>query len=79
MTQRDRYSEPKSKLGLRISHFREQKDLSQRQLALQLELDRVTLNKIESGIGNPTLDTLMRIAAGLDVELEDLFTQPSDR
>lgn len=38
-----------------------------------LELDRVTLNKIESGTANPTFETLVRIANGLGAEVEELF------
>lgn len=73
MPDRDLYIAPKRKLGLRISQLRGQKGLSQRQFAMQLELDRATLNQIESGTGNPTFETLVRIAAGLDVQVEDLF------
>lgn len=73
MDQRDLYTSSKQRLGLRISRLREAKDLSQRQLALVLELDRVTLNKIESGTANPTFETLVRIANGLGVEVEELF------
>lgn len=73
MDQRDLYNSSKQRLGLRISRLREAKDLSQRQLALVLELDRVTLNKIESGTANPTFETLVRIANGLGVEVEELF------
>ena len=48
----------KRKLGVRVAQLR----------------DRVTLNRIESGKGNPTIDTLGRIADGLDVTIEDLLT-----
>ena len=60
-------------LGLRIARLRAQKGMSQRKFALVLELDRVTLNRIESGQGNPTLSTLERIAEGLDITLESLL------
>ena len=60
-------------LGLRIAQLRAQKGMSQRKFALVLELDRVTLNRIESGKGNPTLSTLERIAEGLDITLESLL------
>ncbi|ACV21905.1 anaerobic benzoate catabolism transcriptional regulator [Slackia heliotrinireducens] len=65
--------ESKRKLGVRIAKLREEKGMSQRRLALVLELDRVTLNRIESGTANPTISTLMRIADGLDVAFEELF------
>ena len=60
-------------LGLRIASLRAEKGMSQRQFALVLEIDRVTLNRIESGKGNPTLGTLERIAEGLDLTLEELL------
>lgn len=74
----DVYKGAKRQLGLRISHLREQMGISQRQFALHLGLDRVTLNQIESGKGNPTLETLARIAWGLDKELSDLFRDDDD-
>ena len=64
----------RKRLGLRVAELRAQKGMSQRQFALVLELDRVTLNRIEAGKGNPTLGTLERIAAGLEVTIEDLLS-----
>ena len=66
-------AEFRRKLGVRIAQLRAEKGLSQRKFALVLELDRVTLNRIESGHGNPTLDTLERIAAGLGLPVSELL------
>lgn len=63
----------KRDLGIRIAQLRSERGMSQRKFALVLELDRVTLNRIEAGKGNPTIDTLARIAQGLDVNLEELL------
>lgn len=60
-------------VGLRVASLRVAKGLSQRQLALTLEMDRVTLNRIEAGKANPTLSTLQRIADGLDVSVYEFF------
>lgn len=60
-------------LGVRIAQLRAEKGMSQRKFALVLELDRVTLNRIESGHGNPTLSTLERIAGGLDISIQELL------
>ena len=66
-------AEFRKKLGVRIAALRAEAGLSQRQFALMLELDRVTLNRIESGAGNPTLATLERIASGLGLSLTELL------
>lgn len=67
------YTKAQRDLGLRITRMRKEKGLSQRQLALKLKFDRVTLSQIESGKGNPTLETLVRIAEGLGKSVEELF------
>ena len=67
------YIDFKRDLGIRIAQLRSERGMSQRKFALVLELDRVTLNRIEAGKGNPTIDTLARIAQGLDVNLEELL------
>lgn len=69
------YQEFKHDLGIRVARLRSEKGLSQRKFALMIELDRVTLNHIEAGKANPTLDTLARIAQGLDVSIEELLGQ----
>ena len=67
------YTDFKRELGLRIAQLRSERGMSQRKFALVLELDRVTLNRIEAGKGNPTIDTLARIAQGLDVGIDELL------
>lgn len=66
-------AEFRQRLGVRIASLRAESGMSQRQFALMLELDRVTLNRIESGTGNPTLGTLERIASGLGLSLAQLI------
>ena len=60
-------------VGLRVSTLCTERGISQRQLALILEMDRVTLNRIEAGKANPIMGTLQRIADGLDVSVFELF------
>ena len=38
-----------------------------------IKLDQATLNRIESGIGNPTIETPHRIADGLSIDVAELF------
>ncbi len=40
---------------------------------MMVEMHRPTLNLIESGQANPQFVTLVRIAEGLGVKIEDLF------
>lgn len=65
--------ETKTLIGQRIASARQLQGYSQRRFSLMIELDRVTLNRIESGIGNPTLETLQRIADGLEVDVSTFF------
>ncbi len=65
--------EERRRLGVRIASLRMERKLSQRALAASLGLDRPTLNAIESGTGNPTFETLCRIAEGLGVDVGELF------
>lgn len=78
MTERNSYSQVKSKLGLRIAALRAKADVSQRQFALNFGVDRSTLNAIESGKGNPEIETLVRIANGLDIDFDELFRDEED-
>lgn len=73
MSNTNEKSEFKHNLGLRIAQLRVEQGLSQRKLSMAIGLDRATLNRIEQGAGNPTIDTLQRIASGLDVPIEALF------
>lgn len=68
-------SEFRKRIGLKVARLRAHKGMSQRSFALLLEMDRVTLNRLEAGRGNPTLGTLERIAEGLDVPIEELFRE----
>lgn len=69
----DDYDDERRRLGMRVSRLRASKGLSQSQLAMMVEMHRPTLNLIESGQANPQFVTLVRIAEGLGVKIEDLF------
>ena len=63
----------KLQIGQRIARIRETRGYSQRSFSAMIGLDRVTLSRIESGTGNPTIGTLQRIADGLGTEVPELF------
>lgn len=52
-----------------LKKHREQKGLSQHQLARQLGLTQTFLSEIERGRKNPSLEQLFRICQALDIRL----------
>lgn len=56
-------------LAIEVSHFRAENNLSQRQLGERLGLHQSDVARMESGEHAPTLDRLIRVAKGLDIEL----------
>ena len=60
-------------MNLRVVEICKQHGLTQTELAEKIGLSRVGLAK--SINGNPTLDTLNRIAKALEVEVWELFTE----
>jgi putative transcriptional regulator len=64
------------KLGDNISRIRQEKGLSQSELALRCDKDRQSLNRLEKGKINPSIFYLLEIATELDVELRELVYFP---
>ncbi|MGE5280102.1 MAG: helix-turn-helix domain-containing protein [Deltaproteobacteria bacterium] len=61
-------------IGNKIRGFRLKKGISQDRLSKLTDLSLNTIVKIEAGKNNnPTIQTLIRIAASLDVRLGDLI------
>jgi ribosome-binding protein aMBF1 (putative translation factor) len=56
-------------LAVEVAHYRAVHRLSQRQLADLLGVHQSDVARMESGEHNPTLDRLIRVAKGLDIEL----------
>ena len=59
--------------GAHVKRLRKQKGYSQDTFAEIAELSQAYLSSVERGIANPRLDTLKKIAAGLDLSMADLF------
>jgi transcriptional regulator with XRE-family HTH domain len=55
-----------------IRRVREHHNLSQRQVCERTGIDVATYSRIEQGHSSPLLDTLIRIADAIGVELADL-------
>jgi len=63
------------KMKLRVLEICKQKGVSQKDLAEQIGLSAVGLSKAING--NPTKNTLEKIASALSVSIVDLFEQPA--
>lgn len=61
------------KLGNRIKSLRRKAGLSQEELAERAKLDLTSVNEIESGLRNPSLKTIHKLALGLKISLKELF------
>ncbi len=70
--------EARKKLGERICKLRNQKSLSQEQLAERSGLDRTTISRIERGKHQAGFDTLHSIAAGLQLPIQEIVTIDAD-
>lgn len=61
-------------IGDKIKKFRNKQVLTQDELARKSDLPYTTLTKIETNvIKNPSIQTVMKIAKGLDITLDDLM------
>ncbi|MDX2667372.1 helix-turn-helix domain-containing protein [Streptomyces stelliscabiei] len=59
-------------IGERIQTERLKQNLTQETVFLAAGVDRGTLQALEAGRANPTIETLLRLAHVLDVPLSDL-------
>lgn len=66
-------------LGQNLAGLRKLRGLSQGTLAKLAKIPRSTLAHLESGMGNPSLANLVRVAAALQVTLEELLSPPRTR
>ena len=55
--------------------IRKKKGLSQEELAKKANLNRTTLSKVETGLRNATINTLMKIANAMDMKLDIKLNQ----
>jgi len=64
----------KQLLGARIRSLRRGREQTQEQVAERVGLTVNYVSRIERGLENPTLETLLKLAEALRVEPVDLFT-----
>jgi len=61
-------------VGEQIRSFRQDRGLSQEELALRSGLNTTFVGQVERGIKKPTIDTLEKMVNSLDITFEDLFS-----
>jgi putative transcriptional regulator len=64
--------------NLKLKVARVEKDLSQQELADQVEVTRQTIGLIEKGKYNPTLNLCLKISKVLGKTLNDLFWEEDE-
>jgi len=64
-------------VGLNVLRIRRERALSQEELSFRSGATRAYLSGLEAGRRNPTLLSLARLAAALEVEIEELVRKPS--
>ncbi len=66
--------ETKRLIGIRVKNLRLSKGLSQEKLAEKMGISSKYLSSIERGKENPTLDTFMKLAEALNIEISEIFS-----
>ena len=59
--------------GENLKKFREQKNITQAQLAIDCDFDVSVISRIERGVVNTSLSNLKLISKALNIEIKELF------
>jgi putative transcriptional regulator len=54
--------------------FRAKKDLTQKELATEMDVSRQTINAIETGKYNPSLELALKLAEYFETSVEEIFS-----
>lgn len=68
-------NEVKTNIAANLKKIRKSQNIAQEKLALEAGVDRTFVSKIERGIGNPSLEVLLRLSNRLGVSVADLLTE----
>jgi transcriptional regulator with XRE-family HTH domain len=60
-------------LAKRIKALRQERGITQEELALKADINKSFMGEIERAVANPTVNTLEKISIALGVTIEDLF------
>ncbi|WP_173980235.1 helix-turn-helix domain-containing protein [Magnetospirillum sp. UT-4] len=61
-----------------LRRLRVQRGLSQEALAVDAEIDRTYVSRLERGLENPTVAVLERIALAVGADVQEFFVRPRD-
>lgn len=61
------------RFGQKVKQLRLDKELSQLELAIECELEKTAISRIENGRTNVTLKTAFILSEALGVDMKDLF------
>jgi transcriptional regulator with XRE-family HTH domain len=64
---------PRAMFAANVARIRERRGLTQEQLGWAAGLHQTAVARIESGERKPNLNTILKLAAGLEVPPSDLF------
>jgi transcriptional regulator with XRE-family HTH domain len=64
---------PSAKFAANVGRIRKRRGLTQEQLGWAAGLHQTAVARIESGERRPTLETVLKLAAGLEVPPAELF------
>lgn len=67
------HKEEYRKLGLNISYYRKERNLSQMQLADKINISRTHMSRIENNDCAVSLDVIFSIVKVLDIPVHELF------
>jgi transcriptional regulator with XRE-family HTH domain len=61
------------RIGMKIKELREEKNISQQDLAAACNFEKSNMSRIEAGRTNLTIGTLLKISEALKVRLNDII------
>ena len=65
---------PQAVFAVNVARIRERRELTQEQLGWAAGIHQTAIARIEKGERKPTLDTIVKLAAGLEVPPAELFS-----
>lgn len=66
---------PEKAFGKVLQRFRKAKGLSQEELSFRSQLDRTFISRLEGGLRQPTISTIIRLAEALGVSASSIVAE----